>query len=416
MPIHKNATRTIEKAGAAALIAAAVGLFIAGFVGETGFFEKNTRTDTAARVADVSAGVALPAMPWRSVGGCGAGGSGGGGGGIKWIGEGVHGGLKDMQLKTMIKIDNGQNFQNHTLENRFSFKPRYSTTVGLTLPYVSKHGSVQPTTLVPEKYHRSGGTGDLTLDVSQALGMTGLYSFAFSLTMPTGQYDIKRGDDKTTKILPKGMQKGGGIYNVSLSLSRTIDTDDGMWMLDASFSHGFNMKPVSGENEFMDEYFADYTHYQDSSDDVEAKEHFYYRFKPYGENDLGDYTPPSVSASVYFADRSHENFMQSGGLSFSFPLDVAKIHSEDYNGVNTRYQPRYDPDHQAWSLTFSYGIEFKNGDFPVFLGASCPLHDKANAPEKDEDVQLWKLWNTPDLQDFPQQLTIAAGMKVAFFK
>lgn len=416
MALHGMKQRGAENVAVVVVMMAVTALFLGGVLGGLVHSLHKPVGGAVAENAAVShtATACMPsAMPWHSVGGCGAGGSGGGGGGIKWIGEGVHGGLKDMQLKTMIKMDNGQNFQNLTLENRFSFKPRYSTTVGLTIPYVSKHGSVQPITLVPEKYHRTGGTSDLTLDVSQAIGMTGLYSLSLSLTMPTGQYDIKRGTDANTKILPKGIQKGGGIYNVSLGLSRTIDTDDGMWMLDGSFSHGFNMKPFSGKNEMMDEYFADYTHYEDSSDDVEAKEHFYYRFKPYGQNDLGDYTPPSVSMSVYYADRSHENFMQSFGLSFSFPLDTAMIHSEDYNGEHTRYQPRLDPDHEAWSLTFSYGIEFKNGDFPVFLGASCPLHDRHYDKEDESSTYGWDL---PDWQDFPQQLTIAAGMKVAFFK
>jgi hypothetical protein len=356
--------------------------------------------------------VSLPgAMPWHSVGGCGAGGSGGGGGGVKWIGEGVHGGLKDMQLKFMEKFNFGQTFRNHTIETRFSFKPRYSTTIGVTLPIVSKLSSVQPFTHLEEKYHVTGGTGDISIDIAQALGMAGSYTVNLSLTLPTGQYDIKRGNDAVKKILPTGMQKGGGIYNASLALSRNIDTDNGMWMLDCSFSHGFNMKLLSGENEFMEEYYADYTHYKDS--DAEEKEHFYYRFKPYGENDLGDYTPPSISASVYYADRSHEQFMQSFGISTSFPLDVAKVHSEDFNGDATKFQPRDDPDHEAWSVTFSYGIEFKNEDFPVFFGVACPLHDRHYKKEKEGFTYGYDL---PDMQDFLQQWTVAGGVKVALFK
>ncbi len=43
--------------------------------------------------------VLMPVMtPWQSIGGCGAGGSGGGTDGIKWVGEGVSGGLVQVEV------------------------------------------------------------------------------------------------------------------------------------------------------------------------------------------------------------------------------------------------------------------------------------------------------------------------------
>ena len=145
-------------------------------------------------------------------------------------------------------------------------------------------------------------------------------------------------------------------------------TENGMWLYSLTYTHPFNMS-FSGENEFNDSYFKDY--------DTDGDDRFEYHFKWYGENDLGGYTPPSVSASLAYAYRGQENFVHSFGITFSEPLGVAWISSEK---VGT-YDPRPDPDHKAWSFAFVYGLEFSRVDYPIFLAFSLPLHDKSNGAD-----------------------------------
>ena len=81
------------------------------------------------------------------------------------------------------------------------------------------------------------------------------------------------------------------------------------------------------------------------------------------------------------------------------------------------YDPRPDPDHQAWSISLVYGIEFSNPDFPVFLAFSLPIHDKAGGADAKNEYseKPMKKWNAPDWSDIGQQWTIAVGVKGSFF-
>ena len=344
-----------------------------------------------------------PATPWESIGGCGAGGSGGGSGdGIKWIGQGVSGGYLETEVFTKYNV--GQNFSALSLTPHFSIKPTWSTKFGVTVPFVSHQGEVQYRSNQPPTDRSTGGLGDISFDFSKTIGSGGAASLSASLSIPTGQYDIKRGTDASQEILPSSFQKGSGLYSLTLGWDYSRDTDKGIWLYSLSYTHPFAMHLISGENEFNDSYWSKISHEGDR---------FEYRFKPYGENDLGAYTPPSVSASVAYGYRGRAGIVQSLGLNFSAPLGVAWISSEKAG----TYDPRPDPDHQAWSLAIAYGIEFSNPDFPVFLAFSVPIHDKANAadPRDEYDDSPMKEWNAPDWGDILQQWTFAVGVKGSFF-
>ncbi len=229
-----------------------------------------------------------PSTPWESIGGCGAGGSGGGASdGIKWIGQGVNGGL--VEAEVMMKENVGENYSAFTLTPHFSFKPTWSTTVGVTLPFVSHHGEVQYRTNQAPVDRTTGGFGDISFDVSQIVGSGGAANISLSLTIPTGQYDIKRGTDASQEFLPTGFQKGSGIYSLALGWNYTRDTENGMWLYSLTYTHPFNIS-FSGENEFNDSYWKNY--------DTDGDDRFDYHFKWYGENDLGGFTPLSISAGV----------------------------------------------------------------------------------------------------------------------
>ena len=343
------------------------------------------------------------ATPWQSIGGCGAGGSGGGSGdGIKWIGQGVSGGYLEVEAFTKYTV--GQNFTGVSFTPHLSIKPTWSTKLGVSVPWMSHSGEVQYRSNQSPADRTTGGVGDVSFDFSKTIGSGGAASLSASLTIPTGQYDIKRGTDSGKELLPSSFQKGSGLYSLTLGWDYSRDTDKGIWLYGLSYTHPFAMHLISGENEFNDSYWKDIEHKGDR---------FEYRFKPYGENDLGAYTPPSVGGSIAYGYRGRPGIVQSFGVNFSVPLGVAWINSEK---VGT-YDPRPDPDHQAWSVAFAYGIEFSNSDFPIFLAVSLPLHDKSNAadPENEYDESPMRKWDAPDWSDFGQQWTIAVGIKGSFF-
>ncbi len=359
--------------------------------------------------------------PWTSVGGCGAGGSGGGAAdGIRWLGLGVSGGLLDVEV--LPKYNFGQNFKNLTIAPRFSFKPsnwlpfvNYSTTMGVSVPIVSKSGEVQFRTNQPANDRTTGGLGDVSVDIMRSVGLNVKFDLQLSLAFPTGQYDVKRGPDAASEFLPTSLQKGGGTCGATFTLGHSRDIEDGMWMFEVGYSHPFNMRLISGKNSFIGdgddeaeegEYFAAY---YDSTDN----KRFHYRFKPYGENDLGGFSPPSATANVYFVYRGVEHYVHSFGLALSAPLAVAWIPSEK----TSEYNPRPDPDHKTWNAAFVYGLEFSAAKYPIFLGISLPIHDTPNAadPDNEYDPTPMKKWDAPEMADFLQQWTIALGFKSTMF-
>lgn len=341
--------------------------------------------------------------PWASIGGCGAGGSGGGSGdGIQWVGQGVSGGMATLEV--LPRFAAGQNFSNFTLPLRFTYKPMWNLEVGASIPFVSKSAEVQYRTNQSPNDRSTGGTGDISLDATMSLGPSAQYGFTLGFTLPTGQYDIARGPDAAKEFLPSSLQKGGGLYNTSVGLSYSRDVDDGIWIYNVTYSHPWNTRFMTGKNEFLDTWLSDY-------EGVDSKR-FYYDWKFYGENDLGDYTPPSLSLGVHYGYRGIPGMVHSVGMSFGAPLGVAWIRSEN-TGV---YDPRPDPDHKAWSAALVYGVEFSRDDYPIFMAFSLPFHDQANAPSADEyDESPMREWNAPDTKDAFQQWVLAMGFKKSFW-
>ena len=341
--------------------------------------------------------------PWRCIGGCGAGGSGGGAGdGIKWIGNGVSGGLIDVEILSRYSF--GQNFSTATLNPRFSFKPVWTTTVALNVPFMAKIGAVQYRSNQPEFTRTTGGLGDISFDVTRALGSQGEFSLGLGLSLPTGQFDIKRGPEASAEFVPISLQKGIGVNCGMLMVDYTRDVESGMWLANATFNYPFALN-AGGENKFIDSYFPAFR-------DSTGNRRFYYHFKPYGENDLGGYTPPSMSLSMTYAYRGVYHHVHSWTVLFAAPFGVTWIPAPQTD----QYAPRPDPDHKAWSAAFAYGLEFSKPKFPVYIAISFPLHDKTNKPGTDEfDPKPFTKWDTPDFNDFFQQGTIAIGIKSTMF-
>jgi hypothetical protein len=360
----------------------AVVIFLAIVSAERCFYRGN-----AARLARLT--------PWQCVGGCGAGGSGGGSNGIKWIGEGATGG--NVKIEMLPKLNFGRNFVYTMAVPRITYHPVYTTEIGLSLPIGFKQAKVQYRTNMEPQTKQNGGRGDLALDIMRRFGGEGQYFWQAALTLPTGQYDAQDSSDFSESILPQTMQMGQGVYCATLGIFYTFDVDKGMYIFDGFLNYPFMFR-FDKKNQYLG---TDYKAYKNVT---ENRERFYYRYmlKPYGENDRGDYFPPSLSFDAIYAYRGVPKIIQSFQLFFMAPCGVRWIHSY----VPTEYNPIPDPDHRAWDAVLSYGMEFSNERFPLFFGIGLPIHDRKDPVGK---------WDAPDWESIGNEWIFALGFKAAPF-
>ncbi|MBN2037609.1 MAG: hypothetical protein JW768_12780 [Chitinispirillaceae bacterium] len=348
---------------------------------------------------------AFPLMPWQSIKGCGAGGSGGGSSGIKWIGEGVSGGL--VEIEVLPKINFSRTFAYSIAVPRITFTPFWNTEVGISMPLGSKTEEVQYQTNMPFQTVMNGGRGDLTCDLMRSFGSIGQYSVQFGLTFPTGQYDAQRGTDLAKSILPQTLQMGQGLYAAALTLYYTRDVDKGMYLFDANVYYPFMFR-FDKKNKYLE---TDYAAYKTTQ---ENRERFYYPYiiKPYGENDRGGYFPPTLGFDAIYAYRGVPKMVQSFQLFFQVPLGVRWTHYYD----PLKYDPRPDPTHRAWDAVLAYAIEFSRDAFPLYLGIGLPVHDRRGTPGEDiYDPAPFAKWNAPDWENIGNEWIIAIGFKAAMF-
>ncbi len=341
--------------------------------------------------------------PWQCVGGCGTGGSGSRSTGIKWIGDGVGGGAA--MLEYLPKINFGRTFAFGSVEPRLTFNPKPNLEIGVSIPVTFASAEVQNDPVFSPQTFNNGGTGDVSADISHKLGDRGQYSWQFALTLPSGRWDERRGPEQAKELLPQKLQMGRGVYAAALRLSYSRDFDRAMALFEGSFNYPF-MASLSRKNAYMD---SDYQAYQGMTAN---RERFYYRFKPYGENDRGGYFPPSVDFDLVYAFRNVPKTVQSFQVFFAAPLGVRWMPS--YNP--SYYDPVPDPDNRAWEAVLAYGIEFSGERFPLFLAFGLPIHDAPGTPGKDRyDAKPFAKWNGPAWSEFGQEWIMALGFKTILF-
>lgn len=333
------------------------------------------------------------ATPWKAIGGCGAGGSGSNvSDGIQWLGKGAKGGLLDIEVIPRYTLR--KNFNQVTIPAAFTFNFMPSMSMGLIIPILSKTGDVVIATNIEPAHHTTGGVGDIGFELSKAFGFTGEYKIKLGLTLPTGQYDIKRGSERAMYFLPVELQMGNGIYSGTIQLSRTLDVEDGFWKIDLSYNNPFNIKLFTGKNEMLDVYFKEYSNRKNNR-------RFYYRFKPYGESDLGAYFPPSFSGGIYYSSISN-NYVNSFGFFWQAFLGRGWVYSTDVN----IFAPFPDPNHKMWNSAFIYELELTRDRLPFFFAVSLPLHDKPDT--------LGRI-DSPDWKDFLNYWIFAVGIRTTLF-
>lgn len=374
----------------------------AGFLAATGLLHKSTTSTVRALLT--------PVTPWANIGGCGAGGSGGAGSGVvKWVGRGVSGGLLDVQVLSNLEI--GQTRRNIAIAPRVTLKPSYTSSLSLTVPVLSKEALFQPQTNLDPSTMVTGGIGDVMLDYSKTFGMAGEYSLQGTLIVPTGQYDIIRGSENSPRVLSNMLQLGGGVYTASLGMGYVRDFDKGMLLVDCMYLHPFAFS-FNGTNAHNAASTGGWGYRTDLMTSNE-KQRFSYHFKPYGENDLGGYTPPSVYAAVYYGDKHDPGYVSSYGVSMSVPLGVTWIPSY----VATAYDPIPDPDFWAWSGTIQYGLELSSERRPVYIMVSKMIHDKTNPPSQTDryNADAVNHWSGPDWRDFAYTWSFTIGIRTSLF-
>ena len=350
--------------------------------------------------------------PWRCVGGCGAGGSGGTGADVKWIGTGVSGGLIDAEVLGSATL--GESFEYKQIKTRLSWKPTWTTNLGLTIPVVSKIGSLQPKTNYDDKMEMTAGLSDCMVDFSKNVGMEGEYALSLNLTLPTGQYDIKRGRGGAMLYLPATLQRGGGIFNASFGISRIKDVEKGLWVVEAFYNHPFAVN-FHGKNQLINNNSDQYNDVNGRWDllSSEQKKRFEYWFKPYGENDLGAYSPPSFTVAAYYGYRGMEHYVHSFGVKAWVPFGVAWI--PDFSASS--YNPVPDPDNKTWSITLHYGLEFSRPEYPLYLSINKVIISGSNTSDMKNafDERALRKWRTPDMKDLLNMWTFATGVKTTMF-
>jgi hypothetical protein len=350
--------------------------------------------------------------PWNCIGGCGAGGAGGSAADIKWIGRGESGGLIDAEVMGSLTI--GRLFEYKQVKTRLSMKPTWTTGLGLTVPLVSKIGSLQPQTNFDDKTEQTAGIADCMLDFSKALGAEGEYTLSINLSMPTGQYDVKRSKENEMLYLPTTLQLGSGIFNATLGVTRTIDEDKGLWIVEGFLSWPFAVN-FNGKNQFVnnnqDQFNALNNRWDLLSED--QKKRFQYSFKPYGENDLGGYVPPSITAALYYGNRGKTNYVYSYGVKIWVPFGVAWV--PDYSA--STYNPVPDPNNKTWSITLHYGLEFSRPEYPIYLAINKVITSRSAANSNDPfDEKSLARWHGPDMKAMLNDNWIfAAGIKSTMF-
>jgi hypothetical protein len=321
----------------------------------------------------------------------------------------VSGGLLDVQALSNLEI--GQTRRNIAVTPRFTIKPGYTSSFSVTVPVLSKEAQFQPQANFEPQTMVTGGIGDVMLDYSKSFGMSGQYSVMTSLVLPTGQYDIVRGAETSPRVLSNMLQLGGGVYSASLGMGYIRDFDNGMLLFDCMYLHPFAVN-FSGRNTHNDASAGGWG-YDTGLMDENGKRRFAYYFKPYGENDLGGYFPPSVYAAVYYGDKRNRNYVFSYGFSMSVPLGVTWIPGFLANS----YDPVPDPDFQTWSGTLQYGIELCDERRPLYIVVSKLIHDRTNPPGPTDRYNPGAVnrLNGPDWKDFASTWSLTVGIRTSLF-
>jgi hypothetical protein len=233
----------------------------------------------------------------------------------------------------------------------------------------------------------TGGFSDLGLSFNRLFGNENEHSTGLSMSLPTGQHDIKRlhfmgqnieKDD--VRYMNPFVQPGSGLYSLGLSYEYTKTKDWGLLVFGGSYSsawawdnHGCRDQLAGTPNEKL-------LSCQAAGPSPLTWKLWELRHQGYGkepENWVDSKGAPGTGAtgadalSVFgYIGRKEESSTQNVGMTLTVPL--APTYYWEYgpgsndNRVSTRIRT-YD-----YTLKFSAGLEITNPNFPIFLSLGVP--------------------------------------------
>jgi hypothetical protein len=348
-------------------------------------------------------------VPWQSVGGCGV-----------WTINKTPPAFTAPVWSSNIRPDYRFYIQGYS-DKQFSqtanwtnFEPKVTGFInrrlsfGLTVPILYLKDEVQYRTNQSATNYVSGGFGDMAVDGAFAFFNDNPFAIRLTVQFPTGDFNLKRGPEAASEYLPTSLQKGTGIYVLAISVDHERKMfDKGLWNLRSGFIFPFNIKLFSGENQFLSSTLSEY------SDETDNKR-FYYRFKPYGENDIGRYVPPEFLLSWHYSHIPNKVFRHTWATQFSFPFGVNWIPN-----TNTEiYDPRPDPDNRMWRSEWLYMPEVRIKAVSAMCFLALPLNDKADSgnPDNEYDASAYSKFNGAAWSNFLQEWKIGIGIRLGLIK
>jgi hypothetical protein len=275
--------------------------------------------------------------------------------------------------------------------------------LGISAPLKSSRGTVQAHQHLVPYDATGGGIGDVSVDATAILLATNPVALQLGLQFPTGAYALARGRQNEEQNLPSRLQPGSGLHALIVALRHERSLfGRGQWGFSGRCVFPFALRLSSGKNEFLHTRFAHHAGETDNS-------RFYYRFKPYGENDLGRYIPAHAILTATYSHPSDDKFHHSAVVRLSIPFGVHWQPSH----IATHYDPYPDPNHRAWTSTWVYMPEYRMDALSLMGFIAVPLSDSPNGsnPADRYDATPFSRLDGPDWREFPRQSSFGLGFR-----
>ncbi len=349
-----------------------------------------------------------PLLPWQSVGGCGEARSPTSGVPPSPVWPDEISPKRRLGVQSLMRVNLGQDFFSYEFTPRLTGFVHPRVLCGISLPIISSIGIVQPFTNVAPRYEVNSGLGDIRLDGRVQIIDSDPLLFHMALQLPTGVYDRSRGTIGRELFLPSIMQPGLGMYVLTATFShiRNLSPKDQVHA-SVEWVHPFQMRLADGKNEFLDDRFEMYSA-------ETSNKRFYYRFKHYGENDLGRYIPPELRINVRYSHDASEIFRHTWATTVAFPFGVQWIP----DAIPYTYAPHPDPDHRMWRSTWYYIPELRFRSIGVIGFVAIPLNDKANDQTYGDryDSKPYSKFDGPDWESLLHTYSLGVGIRYRFLK
>jgi hypothetical protein len=302
----------------------------------------------------------------------------------------------------------GQSASSQHAAPRIYGNPFINFISGITVPLVWQQGEFQVNAFSEPSDRVTSGISDIAIDAGYVFFIDNPLALRLALQLPSGNYAVKRGSDRASYYLPSRLQHGTGMYAATIGMEHQRQfCASGRWDFHLVYTHPFAMRLFTGKNEFLASSFI---HYAGETDN----RRYYYRFKPYGENDLGRYIPPSVTAAMKYSLSTNSVLCHTWGTEINVPFGV-EWESSMYTNV---YDPHPSADNRAWKTTWTYMPELLINSFTFMGYVAIPLFDKANGgnPDDQYDEAPYAAWDRPDWSDFLQNFNLSVGVRYGILR